>query len=74
MKEFVKVVDFIPGTKFAKTITCNLCGEKVYEVSNSPTSQEVRTEATGMAIHLELLHDLKFTLVVCEDPNCRKEH
>jgi hypothetical protein len=74
MTEFLKVVEFLPGTKFAKKMICNLCGETVYQVNDRPTREEMNLEIVGLTAHVSIQHGLKFDLVECKDPKCGKKH
>jgi hypothetical protein len=70
MADTLKILEFIPGTKFAKKMACNLCGEVVYQVSDHPTLAECEIESVGLAAHVEFRHGLKFVMIRCSDPSC----
>jgi len=72
--EAVTTVELIPGTNFAKRITCKLCGELVFEVSDRPTEAEVNVQIAGFHAHLEFRHNLAMERVACSDPKCQGDH
>lgn len=67
-------IEVWPGTKYAKKITCKLCGEKIYEVGDNPSQAELDCEAVGVGAHLEFRHNMTLTVVKCDDPQCLWDH
>jgi hypothetical protein len=66
-------IEIIPGTQLK--ITCKICGDVVYDVSDKSISRaELSAETKRMAFHFELHHEIRLVDKSAPDPCKNKKH
>lgn len=56
---------------FAKTVTCKLCGQIVFDSAKN-ASEEFRFVVHGVKAHYQIWHQITLESVPCQDPDCLK--